>query len=109
MKLSFVVMVIDMKAKTPASIHVIHINQLTRVNLAFLERSEGSDLGTKRLLTEDTAEGQKLGNQETSLHPRLRALRLSAKRSTLTPIFCAIERSRLLIWASAFAGRLHRR
>jgi len=88
---------------------VVYKHQFSAVGVGFIERGKLSRLRSKCPILSAgraQAQGDQCGDENDARLHSVTTLLLSPNRSVSTPIRWAMSRSRLLMCASAFTGRL---
>ena len=104
-------MSVNVQPQAAAAIDVVDKHQFAAEQFCFGQRRERSRRRTKGSLVgggdkTDTANGQHAHEEVSQVcHQSSSSLLLSPKAPVSTPIFCAMLKSRLLMWACGFAGR----
>ena len=107
----------SLDADTAPAVGVVYEDELATVGVGFFNRWELSRFGAEGFFIGIGARSEQgcANYQHGETHAGMRSshneiiLLLSPNWSASTPIFWAMSRSRLLMWASVFAGRLQRR
>ena len=111
-------MAVHVEAEAAAPVDVVDVDEFAPVGLGFRDGrklaglgAEGLVLGKPESSEQEKAEGKRFrpGKLTELDHARSITRLLSLNWSASTPIFWAMRSRRLLMWASALAGRLQRR